>query len=144
MRRKSWILENGLSLAWAVALTATVGSLYFSEVVGFIPCNLCWYQRILMYPLVLLLGIAAVRKDWNQTLYVLPMCVVGLSISVYHYLLEKTTWFDTTHGNVCGIVPCDTLYINWFGFVTIPFLAGTAFIMIAVLSVMIRKAARNL
>lgn len=143
MRRKSWILENGLPLAWAVALIATVGSLYFSEVVGFIPCNLCWYQRILMYPLVLLLGIAAVRKDWNQTLYVLPMCVIGFCISLYHNLLEKTTWFDKSHDNVCGIVPCDTLYINWFGFVTIPFLAGTAFLIIGILSIMVRRAARR-
>lgn len=143
MRRKSFILEHGLPLAWAVSLTATVGSLYFSEVMKFVPCNLCWYQRILMYPLVLLLGIASVRKDWNQTLYVLPMCVIGFCISAYHYALEKTTWFEASHGNVCGIVPCDTQYINWFGFVTIPFLAGAAFLIIAVMSVMIRLAARK-
>jgi disulfide bond formation protein DsbB len=131
--------ENGLSLAWAVALTATLGSLYFSEIEGYAPCNLCWYQRILMYPLVIFLGIASVRKDWKQTIYVLPMSILGFCISSYHYATQKTTWFDGTQSKVCGLVPCDTIYINWFGFVTIPFLAGIAFAIITILSIWIRR-----
>lgn len=142
VERRAFILEQGLPLAWAIALTATAGSLYFSEVEGYIPCELCWYQRILMYPLVLLLGIAAVRKDGTITVYALPMSVIGFLVSSYHYLLQKTDWFDGTGAKACSIIPCDTVYINWLGFITIPFLAGTAFLLITVVLVLVRRAAR--
>lgn len=142
MKRRSFILEQGLPLAWAVALTATAGSLYFSEVEGYIPCELCWYQRILMYPLVILLGIAAVRKDGNIAIYALPMSIIGFLISSYNYALQKTTWFDAAGGNFCGMVPCDTIYIDWLGFITIPFLAGTAFLIITVVLLLVLKASR--
>ena len=62
-----WLRDNGMHLSWLLALIATLGSLYFSEIMNFIPCKLCWYQRILMYPLVVLLGIAAVRRDYKLT-----------------------------------------------------------------------------
>jgi disulfide bond formation protein DsbB len=122
--------ENGLHLSWAIALVAMLGSLYFSEIKGFLPCKLCWYQRILMYPQVFLLGIASVRKQTSIYLYVLPMTLLGACISIYHYLMEKTDLFPSNSFS-CGIVPCDLEYINWFGFVTIPFLALTAFILIS-------------
>ncbi|RKN85685.1 disulfide bond formation protein B [Paenibacillus ginsengarvi] len=120
--------ENGLHLSWAIALVAMLGSLYFSEVKGYLPCKLCWYQRILMYPQVFLIGIAAVRKQ-QVYMYVLPMTILGGCISIYHYLMEKTDLFKSNSFS-CGIVPCDAEYINWFGFVTIPFLALTAFVLI--------------
>lgn len=122
--------ENGLHLSWAIALVATLGSLYFSEIKGFLPCKLCWYQRILMYPQVFLLGMASVRRQTSIYLYVLPMTLLGACISLYHYLMEKTELFQSSSFS-CGIVPCDLEYINWFGFVTIPFLALTAFILIS-------------
>ncbi|PYI56640.1 disulfide bond formation protein B [Paenibacillus flagellatus] len=134
--------ENALHLSWAIALVATLGSLYFSEVKGYLPCKLCWYQRILMYPQVFLLGIAAVRKQLSIYVYVLPMTVLGAGISTYHYLMEKTDWFPSNSFS-CGIVPCDAEYINWFGFVTIPFLALVAFVLISLLHIALWRIQRG-
>ena len=145
MNMRGWkrvLLNNGLHISWAVALVATLGSLYFSEVLGYLPCKLCWYQRILMYPQVILLGIAAVRNDYRISVYVLPMTLLGASISTYHYLLEKTDWFKST-SFTCGIIPCDIEYINWFGFVTIPFLALTAFVIISAIHIALWRWTRD-
>jgi len=140
-RRKSFFLEQGLPLAWAIALTAMVGSLYFSEVLEYTPCNLCWYARILMYPLVIILGIATVRKDFGIVKYVLPVTILGVCLTTYHYLMEKTDFVQSS-AKVCGIVPCDAEYINWFGFITIPFLALTAFVLISIIMIGIHRANR--
>ncbi|KIQ94593.1 Thiol-disulfide oxidoreductase C [Anoxybacillus thermarum] len=125
--------ENHLLAAWIVALIATLGSLYFSEVLKFIPCELCWYQRIFMYPQVFLLGMAFVRKEFEIARYTLMLSVVGGMISSYHYLIQKVTFFRNTAPS-CGIAPCTGQYINWLGFITIPFLALVAFIFISVIS----------
>ncbi|MCZ8512018.1 disulfide oxidoreductase [Paenibacillus filicis] len=132
MSWKPFIRENGVQMSWAVALIATLGSLYFSEILHYLPCKLCWYQRILMYPLVIILAIAAIRKERQIYHYVLPMSIWGAGISLYHYLMEKTDLFKSA-GAACGPVPCDVDYINWLGFITIPFLALTAFVVITVL-----------
>lgn len=79
--------------AWAVAFIATIGSLYLSEVMKYEPCTLCWYQRILMYPLVVLLGAAIIRKDYKIGIYSLIIAIVGACISIYHYLLQKVFFF---------------------------------------------------
>ncbi len=130
----------GLYFAWIVALVATGGSLYFSEVLGFIPCKLCWFQRIFMYPLVFVLGLASYRSDVRIAGYVLPLTIVGGSISLYHYLEQKVPGFGNPA--LCGVgVPCTTEYINWLGFITIPFLALTAFTLITVTMVLVRGAA---
>lgn len=142
VRSRRFILENGLMLAWMVAVVATLGSLYFSEVLEYIPCKLCWIQRIFMYPLAIILGIAAVKKDYRITGYVLPLTILGGLVSLYHYLYEKTSWFKAA-SNFCGENPCDIEYINWLGFITIPFLALTAFILITVLCLWIRSADRR-
>jgi len=78
----------GLWLAWLVALTCTVGSLYFSEVANFTPCTYCWYQRIAMYPLAVILGIAALRRDWGIRRYAVPVAGIGAAIALYHFLLD--------------------------------------------------------
>jgi disulfide bond formation protein DsbB len=128
-----------LYFAWLVAVIATLGSLYFSEIRMFQPCVLCWYQRIAMYPLSLILGIAAFTNDIKITKYVLPISVIGGLISLYHYLLEKVPGFATIKPCSQG-VPCDVAWINWFGFITIPFLALTAFIMITVFLIIARRS----
>lgn len=117
--------------AWFVSLVAMLGSLYFSEVQGFIPCELCWYQRIAMYPLVLILGIATFTNDTKASRYVLPLSLLGGSISVLHYLEQKIPGFGGFKPCVNG-VPCSSEYINWAGFITIPFLALIAFVLITV------------
>ncbi|GGE07472.1 disulfide bond formation protein C [Marinithermofilum abyssi] len=127
-----WIRRYGLYLAWLVSLVAVGGSLYFSEIAGFVPCKLCWVQRIFMYPLAILLGIASYREDRSIVSYVLPFSVTGGLVSLFHYLEQKipavANWAPCTVG-----VPCNGQYINWLGFITIPFLALTAFVMISVL-----------
>lgn len=142
MAWKPFIRENGLPMSWAVALVATLGSLYFSEVLHYLPCKLCWYQRILMYPLVIILSIAAVRKERQMYRYVLPMSVWGGGISLYHYLMQKTDWFKSEAVG-CGPVPCDVDYINWLGFITIPFLALIAFVLITALQALLWAADRR-
>jgi disulfide bond formation protein DsbB/cytochrome c5 len=121
--------RNSLYIALIAASTAMFGSLYFSEVAGYLPCSLCWYQRILMYPLVAILSVGLLRRDQALPYYVLPFSILGIIVASYHYLLQKTNIFDG--GAVCQAgVPCTTVWINWAGFITIPFLALTAFVVI--------------
>jgi disulfide bond formation protein DsbB len=117
-------------LAFGTALVATLGSLYYSEIVGFIPCTLCWYQRILMYPLILITLVGILTRDERLPHYVLPLSAIGLGFSIYHYLIQLGV---IEHTGVCAVgVPCNARYVNYFGFVTIPFMAGTAFAIITV------------
>ena len=125
--KKVWVLY----FAWLVSVTATLGSLYFSEIRGFIPCDLCWFQRIFMYPLVVILGIGTFQSDISVKKFVLPLSIVGGLISIFHYLEQKVPGFGGIRPCVSG-VPCSAEYINWFGFVTIPFLALTAFTLITI------------
>jgi disulfide bond formation protein DsbB len=117
------------SVALLAAWIATCGSLFFSEVLHWTPCVLCWYQRILMYPLSIVLTVGLLRRDRGMHLYVLPFSLIGACVSLYHYLLQKTDWLPPP---ACSIgVPCNVDYINVFGFITIPFLALTAFLIIS-------------
>lgn len=125
--KKVWFLY----FAWLVSVTATMGSLYFSEIRGFIPCDLCWFQRIFMYPLVLILGIGTFQGDISVKKFVLPLSILGGTISFFHYLEQKVPGFGGIRPCVSGI-PCSSEYINWFGFITIPFLALIAFTLISV------------
>ncbi|MFD1848928.1 disulfide oxidoreductase [Oceanobacillus bengalensis] len=127
-----------LYFSWIVSVVATLGSLYFSEIRGFIPCELCWYQRILMYPLALMLGIASFNSDSTVKKYVLPMAVIGWFISLFHYMQQKIPGFAAIKPCTSG-VPCNMQYINWFGFITIPFLALTAFTLIIIFMLLIKK-----
>lgn len=139
---KKTVKENGLHLSWAVALAAMLGSLFFSEIMQFAPCKLCWYQRILMYPLAIILGIAAVRKDTKIYLYTLPLSIWGMGISAYHYLMQKTSLFQEA-ATACGPVPCDVDYIDWLGFITIPLLAFVAFFLITIIHLLLWRADRG-
>lgn len=125
--------RSSLFIALAVAATAMLGSLYFSEVRHYLPCNLCWYQRILMYPLVGIILVGLLRQDNNLPYYILPFSLLGQGFSTYHYLLEKTNIFPAPTTCQAGI-PCTTAWINWFGFITIPFLAMIAFFIITVMA----------
>jgi|SRR5690625_1354730 len=130
--KKIDISQLSLYAAWLVSIVATLGSLYFSVIQGFAPCELCWYQRILMYPLPLILGIATFQNDRTVKKYVLPMAIIGGAISLYHYLQQKLPGFAPIKPCASG-VPCSAEYINWLGFITIPFLALIAFSLITIL-----------
>jgi disulfide bond formation protein DsbB len=134
--------ETFLFAAWATSILAIFGSLYFSEIRQYEPCLLCWYQRILMYPFALILGIAVVKKDYRISLYTMAMSAVGALISIYHYSLQKVP-FMADNAVTCGRVPCTGQYINWLGFITIPFLALSAFIIIFTLSMIIWKKTKE-
>lgn len=125
------IRRVSLWLAWLVAAGATAGSLYFSEIAHYVPCRLCWFQRICMYPLAGILLVAAIRKDRNARWYALPMLVAGVCLSSYHYLIE---WKPSLGEGACGIGPsCTDVWFRRMGFVTLAFMALSGFIAIAAL-----------
>lgn len=128
-----------LYIAWIVSITATLGSLYFSEILEYIPCELCWFQRIFMYPLSIILGVATYSGDKSLKRVVLPLSIIGGCISYYHYMLQKVPGFAEIKPCTQG-VPCNVDYINWFGFITIPFLALIAFVIITLCMIYVRKS----
>lgn len=138
-RHSSTLDRNALLLAfaWLVALVATLGSLYYSEVRNFIPCTLCWYQRIAMYPLVFILGIATWKNDAQIRPYALSLSLLGLFWSSYHL---SELWVPGLAPNVCkGPIPCNVEYIPSF---PIPLQAGIAFLLISVALFLVRADKR--
>jgi len=128
------IAPNALTAAWVVAALATAGSLYFSEVAHFEPCRLCWYQRIAMYPLVVILAIAAARRDRSVVPYAIALAGIGAAIATYHVGLEWIPALDT--GSCDALAPCTVVWFREFGYISLPVLALTAFLsIITVLSV---------
>jgi disulfide bond formation protein DsbB len=127
-RIREGLTPFALTAAWGVALLATAGSLYFSESANYIPCTLCWYQRIAMYPMVLILGIAIFRRDIDVRIYAIPLAAVGAVISTYHWFLERFPELD--YGACSSGIPCTQKWFEEFGFVTLPFLAFVAFMLI--------------
>ena len=111
--------EYALFTAWGASFIATLGSLYFSEIMKFEPCVLCWYQRIFMYPFVLWLGIAVVKRLSHRKLFFTDRKYWCLYFFI-SLCNSKVAAFSAA-GAACGRVPCTGEYINWFGFVTIPF-----------------------
>jgi disulfide bond formation protein DsbB len=128
---RSSIAESAVPLAAAVATGATLGSLYFSESAGFVPCELCWFQRIAMYPLAIILGVAVMRRDKTVLPYALTLSVIGLGISAYHVQLqlfpEQSSFCEAAN-------PCSGRWVEAFGWLTIPQMAGVSFALIALLA----------
>ena len=121
----------GLWLAFAVAATATLGSLYFSEVGHLVPCTLCWYQRIAMYPLVPILAVAAARRDPGGRWYAIVLAGIGAVIAAYHVALE---WIPSLDSGACDVsAPCTFVWFRVFGFISLPTLALIAFLFILTL-----------
>lgn len=111
-------------IGWIVAIIATIGSLYYSLIAGFYPCRLCWYQRILMYPLVLILGYSFVTNQPKIYKLILVFGILGLSISIYHSFLQITS------SDTCTFVGCGNIQFKFLGILTIPNQAGLGFILI--------------
>jgi disulfide bond formation protein DsbB len=116
-------------LAWCIALLATVGSLFFSEVMRLPPCVLCWYQRIATYPLVLIIGTGIITRDSRMKVYALPLVLTGLAISIYHNLVYYNVIPETITPCTEG-VPCNAVQIEWLGFITIPLMGLASFVSI--------------
>jgi len=136
----NFIGKNSVVLMFTVACTASMGSLFFSEIAGWPPCKLCWLQRIFMYPQVILLGVALWRKETRILPYVLFLCLVGMSISIVHYSEQVLAMIDPIGYDQS--VPCDfsgiscrAAYIQVFGYITVPMLALTAFLSNALIAI---------
>lgn len=119
-------------LALVVATVATLGSLYYSEIADFTPCLLCWYQRICMYPLVPILAVGAWRRDPSVRLYAAAFVVVGAPLSLYHWLVERVP--SLADSVACSATtPCSVPYFEELGFVTLAWMALSAFLLIGLL-----------
>ncbi|MGB3751694.1 MAG: disulfide oxidoreductase [Arcobacteraceae bacterium] len=136
------ISTNVIVLCFLIASIATLGSLFFSEIMGFIPCSMCWYQRIFMYPLVLIFLINILYPDDKVFKYAILLVVAGLVVSIYHNLLMFDIIPESIVPCVSG-VPCSTEYINWLGFITIPFLSLVSYLMLFILLVVGKKGSEN-
>ena len=131
----NWML---IFACWLIASISALGSLFFSEVMGFQPCVLCWYQRIAMYPLVLILPAGMFPFDRNIVRYALPLSLAGLLIAGFHLLLVAGYIPESIKPCVQG-VPCSEVQIEWFGFVTIPLLSALSFLIITALLILIHR-----
>lgn len=140
---KQFIIRNALYLALIQAIVAFLWSMYFSDIMHLKPCILCWYQRIAMFPLFITLIIGIIRRDQNTWLFVISPALIGWVISIYHNLLYYKIVPDTLAPCSTG-VSCTTRYVEWFGFITIPFLAFTAFSVIIVLMLVERRKHMNI
>ena len=120
-----------LAACTLVAVVATVGSLYFSEVMGLFPCELCWYQRILMYPLVVVLGYAALTDQADAHRLVLPLSVPGIGVAAYHSYLQ------TTPSLQCSFAGCGRVQFRFLGTLTIPNQALVAFVLISAVGLVV-------
>lgn len=124
--------SQAVTLAFVVALVATLGSLWLSEGAHFVPCRLCWYQRIAMYPMSVILGIAAFRRDVNVRVYALPVVAIGATISTWHMLVERFPSLE--RATSCDPAnPCSIIWVERFGYLTIPTMALSAFALIGTL-----------
>ena len=119
-------------ISFLIALIAMLGSLYFSEVLGYPPCVLCWYQRVCMYPLVILFFSAIWTNDKQYSKYTAPLIFTGLVIAIYHNLLYYGIIPDSITPCTQGI-SCTSKQVEWLGFITIPLLSLTAFVILGVL-----------
>jgi Disulfide bond formation protein DsbB len=122
---------DALWVAWVVALTCTLGSLYYSEVAHFVPCKLCWYQRICMYPLSVFLLVAAVRRSALIARAALPLVAIGGAISAYHYLIERVPSLAGS-ASCDPTAPCTIVWVWRFHYISIPLMALSGFALIAV------------
>jgi disulfide bond formation protein DsbB len=128
IRQALWGYE--LWAAFVVAALATGGSLFFSEIAHFVPCELCWYQRICMYPLSILTLFLAFHGDHRAARYLLPLPVVGAGVSIYHLLIENNVIKEPAQCLISAPGGCATKWINEFGYITIPTLALTGFVLL--------------
>lgn len=124
-------------LAFAIALAGTAGSLFFSEVMEFAPCVLCWYQRIALYPLVVIIAVGIATRDASWRKYAMPLAVAGFAIAGYHNLLYYGVIPETITPCTEG-VPCNARQLELFGFITIPLMALMSFTAIAVMIALYR------
>ncbi len=132
------LAPDALWFAWIIAVVTMLGSLYLSEIADYPPCKLCWFQRICMYPLSAVLLVAALTKDRRVFRYVLPLTLIGSGIAIYHYQLERFP--EQTSLTCAKDIPCTTVWIWKFHYISIPLMALSAFLAITTFVLMARSA----
>lgn len=128
-RLEELISDNTTEIVFAVSTVATLGSLYFSNVLGYEPCRLCWFQRILMYPIAVISGSALFLGKSDLKDYAMPLALIGAPIAFYHSMIQRFEQF-TSAGCSVTAVSCSTEYTFHYGYITIPVMALTAFLVI--------------
>lgn len=137
---KRFFQKYALHIAFLQAWAAVLGSIYFSEIIGLRPCLLCWYQRILMFPIAIILPIAIWRNDRKVFYYVLPLSVLGSMIGFYQYLLQMTPLSILAPSSCNAYESCSKIDFITLGFVTIPLLSFTAFVVISAMMIFLLKS----
>jgi len=135
-----FVSDHVLFLCFFISLASVLISLFYSNVVGYPPCTLCWYQRIFMYPLALLFGFALYKRDRSILPFIYPFVILGIVFSLYHYYIELG---GSTLIPCSSTVPCARRYIFEFGFITIPLMAFTGFFSILLGLLCARKQSRQ-
>jgi disulfide bond formation protein DsbB len=137
-----WVAVHAMELMFAVALASVVGSLVYSNVIGFAPCVLCWWQRVLLYPQVIILAVALYKKQ-DATPYVLAFSLPGVLLAAYHYWGQMFTISALPCGVPGpGVVSCADRYFVEFGYITIPMMSLTAFALLVAFAFYARRFAR--
>lgn len=143
MKQGRWLsafVKNALAFSFIAAALATLGSLFYSEIAGYEPCKLCWFQRIFMYPQVIVLGLAWLKKDYGVVLYSLALSIIGALLAGYHYLLQIGL---VPSGNCSAVgysVSCSKRFVMQFGYITIPMMALTVFSLIVVSMIILKRS----
>lgn len=137
------IRQKGTLFAFIVAATATSGSLYFSEGAGFEPCKLCWFQRIFMYPQVIILAVALLKKAHDVEKYILPLSLTGAFIAIYNYILQISPNPLAPCSTIGFSVSCSEKFFTYFGYITIPWMSFSAFILILIFLTFSSKATKS-
>lgn len=140
--RESWgkpvlqfIYRFKLQILLLISLGAALGSIIYSNLIGFVPCTLCWIQRVFMYPLVLIYGTGIVKKDTHGAVrYSIPLIALGSLVAVYHTLIQNGIGKGATLCDAIGSVSCTQLYVNQFGYITIPVMSLTMFTLILIIT----------
>jgi len=125
--------KHGLLFSFLIVLVGTIGSLIYSDVFGYLPCKLCWFERIFMYPQVVILLVALKKKDGSELFYAFWLSILGAAISLYHHLIQIGVFPESGFCSIGATGDCSKLFVStFFGYVTIPMMAFSAFILVAV------------
>jgi len=138
-----FLSKYGLFLSFVTALVATLGSLFYSEFAMYTPCTLCWYQRIFMYPQVIILGMALWKKDRGIINYTILLSVVGVLIAGYHYLMQVGAISSLPCPVIGYSISCVQLFVMQFSYITLPLMSLTAFLQIVILLYFVKIRTKN-
>lgn len=135
----SFVANNALALGFLLAAGAMAGTLFYSEIAALEPCTLCWYQRIALYPQVLILGIALWKRDKGIVDYIIGLSVVGALLAAYHSYLQYTGTQSITCSAIEGAVSCSARQVFEFGYVTIPVMSLTVFSLLLFIMIISKR-----